>query len=126
MTSGRYKSATTFFPQESGACQRSMSSLLAALGVDDSEFVWQDIASCRSVDDPELFFGRYEDDRTIAENVDAMCLSCPVARQCLQYGIENESYGVWGGIYLSKGDTDQHRNSHKTQEVWEKVGRVHA
>ncbi len=102
-----------------------MSNLLQALGVDPSEFEWQEIASCSRISDPELFFGLYEEDEVIAVNVDNICLSCPVAQQRFEYGVENKSYGVWGGIYLSKGKIDDHRNSHKTEEIWEQLDRIH-
>lgn len=102
-----------------------MSSLLRALGVDPSDFEWQDIASCSRTDEPDFFFDDYESDRVIAENVDRLCLSCPVADQCFTYGVETKAWGVWGGIYLVKGTIDSHRNSHKTEETWEKIGRLH-
>lgn len=27
----------------------------------------------------------------------AVCGSCPVARECLEYGVETDSLGIWGG-----------------------------
>ena len=33
------------------------------------------------------------------------CNSCPVAKQCLQYGRESGSQGVWGGVFIDdRGD----------------------
>jgi WhiB family transcriptional regulator, redox-sensing transcriptional regulator len=58
---------------------------------------WRRSAACRSAD-PDLFFpgtggaGR-------VEQAKALCNTCRVRRQCLQYAItEDEDYGVWGGM----------------------------
>lgn len=53
---------------------------------------WKDRGSCRSVD-PEIFFAL--DKPTIARAKD-VCASCPVTRECLQYGLA-EPDGIWGG-----------------------------
>jgi len=29
-----------------------------------------------------------------------ICSTCSVKRQCLEYGIETNSFGVWGGVTL--------------------------
>jgi hypothetical protein len=50
-----------------------------------------------------------------------MCLSCPVRKECLQAGVENNEWGVWGGVFLTAGKPDQNKNSHKTPEVWEQI-----
>ena len=60
-----------------------------------------------------LFFDDYEEDKVVAEQADNMCLSCPVAKACLLDGEENNSYGVWGGLYLTSGKIDKNKNSHK-------------
>ena len=55
---------------------------------------WQDKAACRNYD-PELWFAK---DRRIskAQNI---CLSCPVARECLEQAMSlGNVEGVWGAL----------------------------
>jgi hypothetical protein len=59
----------------------------------------------------------------IAKNIDEACLSCPVAKMCYESGIENNEYGVWGGVYLNAGSIDNSKNTHKTPEIWKKIKR---
>lgn len=60
---------------------------------------WRTSAACRTAD-PELFFpvssvGPAQED--IAE-AKAVCGSCQVRRQCLQFALAtHQMYGVWGG-----------------------------
>ena len=90
------------------------------LGLDVEDLEWQDLAVCKG-QDIALFHEKYESSPRIAKIVDDMCLSCPVQRQCLQTGIENNEWGVWGGVFLSNGKMDAAKNSHKTPEVWERI-----
>lgn len=97
---------------------------LESLGIDLESLKWQDLALCSSTS-TENFFDNYESDREVAKVVDEMCLSCPVIKQCLDRGVSNSEWGVWGGVFLTSGKPDSNRNSHKTQEVWEEVrGRI--
>lgn len=55
---------------------------------------WAVYAACREVD-PEIFFpsGREQESRALA-----ICATCPVIEDCLEYAIDSrERYGVWGG-----------------------------
>jgi hypothetical protein len=97
-----------------------MSSILNDLGIDKEEFDWFDLAICRGMD-TNLFFDKYETDINIAKNVDEACMSCPVAKICYETGLENDEYGVWGGVYLSSGSIDNSKNTHKTPEMWKKI-----
>jgi hypothetical protein len=99
-----------------------MSNILNELGVDKQEFEWFDLAICRGMD-TNLFFEKYETDVNIAKSIDEACLSCPVAKMCYESGIENNEYGVWGGIYLNAGSVDNSKNTHKTPEIWKKIKR---
>ena len=92
-----------------------------------SDLEWQDLASCKNIDLEllDIFFDLYEEDDVIAEQADNLCLSCPVADYCLQYGMESKSTGLWGGIYLKRGVVDKMRNSHKTDEVWAELEKIH-
>lgn len=90
------------------------------LGLDDDDLEWQDLAICKG-QDIALFHERYETNVRTARNIDEMCLSCPVQKLCLQTGIENNEWGVWGGVYLAGGKMDASKNSHKTEDVWERI-----
>lgn len=102
-----------------GRSQINMSNILNDLGVDVDDLDWTDLAACSGMP-AEFFFDTYEIDQTLAKNIDEMCLVCPVAKQCLATGVEGDEYGVWGGAYLTLGDVDKTRNSHKTPEVWKR------
>jgi hypothetical protein len=95
-----------------------MSEILESLGIDPNDIVWSDLAACTNAN-TDWFFDSYENDQVLAKNIDEICLVCPVSKMCLQEGMKNNEYGVWGGVYLSLGKVDKARNSHKTQEVWE-------
>lgn len=97
-----------------------MSSILNDLGIDKDEFDWFDLAICRGMD-TNLFFDKYETDVNIAKSVDEACMSCPVSKICFQAGVENDEYGVWGGVYLSSGSVDNSKNTHKTSEFWKRI-----
>lgn len=105
---------------EPGGYQASMSDILNDLGIDKDNFDWFHLAVCRGMD-TNLFYDKYENDQGIAKNVDEACLSCPVSKMCYKSAVDNNEYGVWGGIYLSAGLVDKSRNIHKTAEVWKRV-----
>lgn len=55
---------------------------------------WQDQAACRK-HDPEMWFGK-DERRAVAQ---AICLTCPVAAECLRHALDmGEVDGVWGGL----------------------------
>jgi hypothetical protein len=97
-----------------------MSNILNDLGVNRDEFHWDDLALCRGMD-TNLFFDKYESDTNIAKNIDEACLMCPVSKICFQSGVDNNEYGVWGGVYLNSGMVDKNKNLHKTSEIWKKL-----
>jgi hypothetical protein len=90
------------------------------LGLDEEEFAWQKAALCKDME-TEFFYEKYETDPFVAEAVDQTCLSCPVMNQCLSRGVDNQEWGVWGGVYLTAGKTDKNRNAHKSEEVWTEI-----
>jgi WhiB family redox-sensing transcriptional regulator len=56
---------------------------------------WTDRANCLGVD-PALFFPARGDSTAEAK---AVCRSCTVRAQCLEYALVNvEKHGVWGGM----------------------------
>lgn len=95
-----------------------MSSVPSDLGFDLEEVIWQDLALCSNSMEINDFYDSYENSASVAKSVDEACLSCPVMAQCLQWGTENNEWGVWGGIYLVSGKPDTNKNNHKTPEVW--------
>jgi hypothetical protein len=95
------------------------SSVYEALGIDLDELEWQDLALCAGMS-TNWFYDEY-DDEPISHMVDEACLSCPVMRQCLTRGMENNEWGVWGGIYLVSGKKDDNKNKYKTPETWNKI-----
>lgn len=97
-----------------------MYDVLNALGLDLDELEWQDLSLCIGQDVND-FYDNYESDENVAFPVDEMCLSCPVMAQCLQEGLSNSEWGVWGGIYLTSGKVDKNRNSHKSKETWARI-----
>lgn len=93
--------------------------LLELLGLDQESFVWQDLALCARLPEPDIFFEKYERDKTIARQADQMCFACPVMKQCAQYAMETKQRGVWGGVYWNgAGEPDKEMNAHKTDEDW--------
>lgn len=95
-------------------------SIIHDLGLYEDDLRWEELATCAGRDFFDFFEG-YETDKVIARNVDEMCLSCPVARQCLDFGRDTKSYGVFGGVYLENGRTSRSMNAHKTDKHWKKL-----
>lgn len=93
-----------------------MDRILSDRGIDPKQLKWQDLALCRGADFT-LFFEAYERSESTAMQVDAMCLACPVTKQCKESGKNGGESGVWGGYYLTVGKEDIYKNSHKTPEV---------
>jgi hypothetical protein len=97
-----------------------MSNILNDLGIDEEDFAWWHLALCGGMD-TNFFYEKYESDEKIANNIDQACLNCPVSKICYATGVENNEYGVWGGVYLSAGSVDKSKNLHKTPEIWKKL-----
>lgn len=95
-------------------------SVFDALGLDPDELRWQDFAICTG-QDIRRFHEWYENSTRTAQLTDAMCMSCPVRKICLQSGMENNEWGVWGGVFLTNGKLDENKNAHKTQEDWDNI-----
>ena len=79
---------------------------------------WMDEAAC--VGNPEPF-DNYETNRSFAEEVDELCLNCPVIKECFEMGSKGQ-YGQWGGIFWNiSGKPDLKYNEHKSQEYLDRV-----
>lgn len=69
----------------------------------DAEARWQDKAACKGMD-PTLFFGpeyaeTVKEKRDREEAAKAVCNTCPVQKDCLEYALDaKEPYGIWGGM----------------------------
>ncbi|MDO5034497.1 MAG: WhiB family transcriptional regulator [Actinomycetaceae bacterium] len=62
---------------------------------DDGPLEWQARALCAQTD-PEAFFPEKGGSTREAK---AVCASCEVRAQCLEYALENdERFGIWGGM----------------------------
>lgn len=56
---------------------------------------WQDYAECKGTN-TNLFF---PERGTGSDEAKAVCSTCPVRLQCLQYALDNgETFGIWGGL----------------------------
>ncbi len=78
---------------------------------------WKDDANCLDYD-TNLFFDKYEEDISLRPAIDALCASCPVARQCFAIGVSQKEWGVWGGIYLEAGSISREFSRHRTKQQW--------
>lgn len=67
------------------------------------------------------FFDNYEEDLEVRKDIDSVCASCPVARQCFAVGISTKAWGVWGGVYMENGKIAREFNRHRTKQDWAEV-----
>jgi hypothetical protein len=78
---------------------------------------WKDEADCLGLD-TNTFFDKYEEDIESRPEVDALCQACPFVRRCFATGVSTKGWGVWGGIYLERGEISREFGSHRTKEDW--------
>ena len=98
----------------------SSRSLLEQLGLDEEEVEWHNLALCQNMK-TEMWFDAYESDQEVAKAVEEVCLSCPVIKDCFFEGAAGQ-IGVWGGVYWNgSGKVDKSKNSHKSEEVWNRI-----
>lgn len=94
--------------------------------LEDDELEWWHLSVCRGMK-TNYFYDDYEADPLFAGIMDGICLSCPVRNMCLAEGVENQEWGLWGGIFLNNGKVDKSRNAHKTEDIWDQIkGGLHA
>lgn len=99
--------------------------LIEEMGLDAETITWHSLALCIQSPTPNNYFDNYESDKVIASQIDEMCLSCPVMKQCLEAGQQNKERGVWGAIYWNgAGKPDANMNAHKTEAVWDRIREV--
>jgi len=78
---------------------------------------WKDNAACLD-NDTNIFFDKYEEDVELRSSIDALCRQCPVKQTCFAVGISQKEWGVWGGVYMEKGEISREFNRHKTKQDW--------
>jgi WhiB family transcriptional regulator, redox-sensing transcriptional regulator len=88
--------------------------------LEDDSLEWYHLSVCRGME-TNYFYDDYESDPLFAKVMDGICLSCPVRKMCLRWGVENSEYGLWGGVFLNNGKTDKARNAHKTEDIWSEI-----
>jgi len=102
-----------------------MSDIIKHLGIEEDELQWYHLAACKNMP-VEWFFDDYENDSETAKQIDQMCLNCPVIKECLQEATKQKNtFGVWGGIYLTYSKASKQYNKHKTPEVIKKLRKIH-
>ena len=101
-----------------------MPNLLHELGLDPQDVKWYNLAACINMR-INWFYDDYESDKELAKQVDQICLHCPVIKQCYKEGVSNKEKGVWGGIYMDLGRVDRVNNSHKEQDTWKRLKKLH-
>ena len=63
----------------------------------NQQFDWMDEARCTGMTD--LFFPEVGDSGGSVEKAKAVCSTCPVKRECLDFALDNSfMYGIWGGM----------------------------
>lgn len=86
-------------------------------------FAWMRDGSCVGMN-PEWFSSEYEKYPKQRPHIDEICYHCPVQRECLAKGSDNE-YGLWGGVFWDgTGKPDKDKNKHKTDKDWERIRNV--
>lgn len=108
------------FPQRRRQLANPLISYLDKLNIDPDELEWQDLSLCDGADTEE-FFDKYERSPRLAQQVDEMCLACPVMKQCTEFAQRRGETGVWGAVYYVNGRADRYKNAHKTAEVWQRI-----
>lgn len=66
-----------------------------------AETDWRQMANCKSVTDPDLFFpiGTTGPALDQIEEAKEICRPCPVKAECLEWAISTQQdTGVWGGL----------------------------
>jgi transcription factor WhiB/helix-turn-helix protein len=68
---------------------------------------WMDQAACKANPSAEYAF-IYGSSRERKQAIQTFCHeACPVREECLTFGVESMSEGVWGGVYRTMADAQQ-------------------
>lgn len=72
---------------------------------------WYEGAACAGMN-PNLFFPDF--DSLVEEKAIITCGSCIIRERCLQWAIDNDEWGVWGGLTeTDRRNLDVHRSRAK-------------
>ena len=64
----------------------------------------------------DWFFPEFSGNHRGIRQAKQLCSTCPVSEQCLAYGVETNSSGVWGGITLDRGNIRRRKKSTNQQQ----------
>jgi WhiB family redox-sensing transcriptional regulator len=75
-----------------------------------TDLSWQENGNCRN-HPTDLFYPEMatRDGQLKARHAVSICRTCDVVSQCRSYAIENESFGIWGG--MTEGERLKHRRT---------------
>jgi WhiB family redox-sensing transcriptional regulator len=65
-----------------------------------AEVDWEK-AECKGIETDTFYWVEESRNKSAYAYIDAVrsvCARCPIWSQCLEYALENEQYGVWGGM----------------------------
>lgn len=60
------------------------------------ELDWQAQAACKGLSDCDALFFPERNQYTRVKEAKAMCASCPVRKECLNYALKHQVTGIWG------------------------------
>jgi WhiB family redox-sensing transcriptional regulator len=63
---------------------------------------WVEQALCRKFNDPKIWFPDEAGDTEAAQEAKEICKQCPVIEACLEWAIDNNEQGIWGGMGISQ------------------------
>lgn len=75
------------------ASSLAMAALFDLAGIDADAWVWRQHAACRG-EEQEIFYPERGESTAPAK---AVCATCTVRADCLEFGLRHEKRGVWGG-----------------------------
>jgi WhiB family redox-sensing transcriptional regulator len=74
---------------------------------------WRESAACKGLD-PAIFFPPEEKDEALAK---AICATCPVRSECLEWAMATNQEGIWGGT----NETERRRLKRRRRDHRSKV-----
>ena len=85
---------------------------------DHSRHGWRRLAACRD-EDTDLFFPNGETGEALeqAEMAKAICATCPVRVECLEFALTtNQPYGIFGGLTEAERKSLQRRRNRQRRD----------
>jgi WhiB family redox-sensing transcriptional regulator len=93
------------------------------MSISYEEVPWEDSA-CSKAENVDFFPEPGKEYRTKIAEAKAVCKDCSIKMQCLEYSLENEEHGIWGGLSASERDSMRRsRRARKTIPVFIKSNR---